>query len=269
MKDLRIAAVCMKSPPGEIDKNLDRIKTFAQRAADRKVDIICFPELSITGYILTDPGNIYSNSISKEIIDSVEKMARSMNLVIMAGMIEKTDSKRPYLSHVVAKPDGLLGIYRKTHLSPQEKDAYRSGQDLSTYSTNGVVFGVQLCYEAHFPEISTRMVLDGAEIIFIPHASPRGTPAEKTKSWLRHLPARAFDNSVFIVACNQVGTYNGGLSFPGVSIAFDPLGQVIDQYAGDKEEMLIIDLKKEDLDKTRNHRMKYFIPHRRPELYNN
>ena len=56
----------------------------------------------------------------------------------------------------------------------------------------------------------------------MPHASPRGEPKDKRHSWLRHLPGRAFDNALFVVACNQVGRTGEGYSFPGVCLAFDP-----------------------------------------------
>jgi len=190
-----------------------------------------------------------------------------MNLVILAGMIEKTGQGRPYISQVVASPAGILGIYRKTHLSPPEKESYQAGDELASYSYGGVMFGIQLCYEAHFPEISTKMALDGSEIIFVPHASPRGTPDEKNQSWLRHLPARAFDNSVFLAACNQVGTYKNDLGFPGIAMILNPIGKVMESYKGDQDAMIIADLKESDWRETRNHRMKHFLPHRRPELY--
>ncbi len=61
----------------------------------------------------------------------------------------------------------------------------------------GGLLGLELCYESHFPEISTVLCLKGAEILFMPHASPRGDPDGKMKSWLRHLPSRAFDNGSF------------------------------------------------------------------------
>lgn len=267
MNDLKVAAVCMNSQPRKIDRNLSRIKSFAYEAADKRVDIICFPEFSITGYILDNPADIYTESISREIMERICTVARETGLVMLVGMIEKAGGKKPFISQLVAGPKGIMGLYRKTHLSPPEKTSYRSGQDITTYPIKHTIFGIQLCYEAHFPEISTKMALNGAEIIFIPHASPRGTPEEKIQSWLRHLPARAFDNSVFVVACNQVGKYRDDLSFPGVCIIMDPTGRVIDQYYGNQEKMVLADLKRDVLDRVREHRMKYFLPHRRPELY--
>ena len=165
MKDLKIAAVCMKSLPREIDKNLDRIESFVQEASERDVNIICFPELSITGYILENPHNICSRIQSEEIVERVIRMAQNEGLIIIVGMIEITDDLKPHISQVVASPDGLLGKYRKTHLSPQEKESYGAGEKLDVFKNRDITFGVQLCYEAHFPEISTVMALKGADII--------------------------------------------------------------------------------------------------------
>ena len=58
INDLHIAAVCMNSPLGEIEKNLERMETFVQEAETRGADLICFPELSITGYRLENPAHI-------------------------------------------------------------------------------------------------------------------------------------------------------------------------------------------------------------------
>jgi predicted amidohydrolase len=52
-------------------------------------------------------------------------------------------------------------------------------------------------------------------------------PAEKFESWMRHLPARAFDNGVFVGACNPVGENGAGLSFPGVALLLGPDGRLM------------------------------------------
>jgi len=267
MEEIRIATVCMNSPPGKIGKNLDRIEFFVREASKKGVDFICFPEASITGYLLRNPEDIYSETLSENTIEKIAEIAVANGLVVIAGIIEITDKKKPFISQIVAGPDGLLGIYRKTHLSPQEKKVYSAGNNIKTFCSKDIIFGIQLCYEAHFPEISTVMALKGAEIIFIPHASPRGSPEKKIKSWLRHLPSRAFDNGLFIVACNQVGETREGFSFPGVAVTLDPSGLVIAQYRGNREKMVLVDIKIDDLRKIRKHRMKYFLPNRRPELY--
>ncbi len=84
---------------------------------------------------------------------------------------------------------------------------------------------------------------------------------------MRHLPARAYDNGLFIVACNQTGKTHEGFSFPGVALVLNPAGRVIKEYGENQEHMLIAELKMAELLEVREHRMKFFLPNRRPELY--
>ncbi len=267
MRNLKIAAVSMNSETGEIERNLGRTEAFVSKASDLGAHLVCFPELSITGYVLSDPTKVYSRVLPNQILERVAGMAREKGLIIIAGLIEVPHGQKPYISQVVAGPEGLLGSYRKTHLSPKEKEIYQAGEEIHVFRYGKMVFGIQLCYEAHFPEISTLMALKGAEIIFMPHASPRGKPGEKLQSWLRHLPGRAFDNALYVVACNQVGKTGEGFTFPGVVVALSPAGDVMAKYAGTHEEMLLLDFQRDEIEKIRKHKMAYFIPHRRPELY--
>jgi predicted amidohydrolase len=267
MRDLVVAAVCMHSETGEVEKNLDRMESFVRGAAEKAAYAILFPELSISGYTLKEPEKSYDLARSGRILEKIVHMAHDAKLIIMAGMVDILQEGRPYIAQVVAGPGGLLGLHRKTHLSPPEKEKYREGDVLDVFHEDDLKFGLELCYESHFPEISTVLCLKGAEILFMPHASPRGDPDRKMKSWLRHLPARAFDNGVFVVACNQVGKTKEGFFFPGVILALDPQGRVLESYAGNEETMVLVQLKAKDLQETRAHRMKYFIPHRRSELY--
>jgi N-carbamoylputrescine amidase len=112
------------------------------------------------------------------------------------------------------------------------------------------------------------MAMNGADIIFMAQASPRGTPDEKFKSWMRHLPARAYDNSLFVIACNQTGNNENGLSFPGVSLIIDPSGNIIKKNVTGEESIIVADLKGDDLNRVRNNRMSFFLPNKRADLYN-
>ena len=267
MENLKIAAVCMHSTSGEVDKNLDKIRVIASEASAKGANIVCFPELSVTGYIQESPGGIYKTGDAERIVGRLIRIAREMRLVMMAGLVEIVSEGGPYITQAITGPDGQIGLYRKTHLAPTETGSYSSGQKIELYRSGNTTFGVQLCYEAHFPEISTTMALMGADILFVPHASPRGDPEGKLQSWLRHLPARAFDNGLFVVACNQVGKTGEGLSFPGVAVVLGPDGRVLAKYVGGDDYILFAELEVGMLRDVREHRMRYFLPERRPELY--
>ncbi len=267
MDNFRIAAVCMNAPLGEVEKNLDRIEATVSEASREGASIVCFPEFSVTGYTLNQAAGVYKEPSADKIMDRLVELAREAHLVLIAGFIEVSDAKKPYITQVIAGPEGLIGLYRKTHLSPAEKGVYQAGHNIEVYNFGKTTFGIALCYETHFPEISAVLTLMGADILFFPHASPRGDPKGKLQSWMRHLPARAFDNGVFIVACNQVGSNSDGFSFPGVALVLGPDGQILANYTGREEKILFSDLKVDYLQDVRQHRMKYFIPQRRPGLY--
>ena len=96
---------------------------------------------------------------------------------------------------------------------------------------------------------------------------PRGTATDKYESWMRHLPARAYDNSLFVAACNQVGSNKNGLTFPGVALLINPSGQVIKKQLTDDENVMVADLAAEDINRVRCHKMRYFLPNRRSDIY--
>ena len=269
MKDIRIAVVVSNSPVNKSSHNLESMDKWIKSSKNQGAAIICFPEMNITGYSNHSDINYAAEPVPGPATRNLLSFAESEKIVILAGIVEKDEKDRLFASHLVVKPDGFIGVYRKLHISPPEHAVFTPGNNIPLFDTDGVKFGIQLCYDAHFPELSTRMATKGADLIFIPHASPRGTPEEKYRSWMRHLPARAYDNSLFIIACNQTGKNEKGLRFPGIAVIIGPSGEVIAKDLSGKEGMLVVDLKAKDLDRVRSHRMRYFLPNRRPELYYN
>jgi predicted amidohydrolase len=267
MDRIRIAAVVCRCPVGEVMHNLERTRYWIHRAGREKVSLVCFPEMNLTGYSNRDEIADHAIGVPSPTIDTLLRQAREQKIALMVGFAEKSADGRLYASHMVITPEGRTGIYRKLHLAPPETDRFSPGERVPIFVWSGVRFGIQLCYDAHFPELSTCMAQAGADVIFIPHASPRGQAADKHQSWMRHLPARAFDNGVFVVACNQCGDNQMGLAFPGNAVVFSPSGEILETRLSGRSGMLVADLTADQLGRVRNHRMRYFLPHRRADLY--
>jgi predicted amidohydrolase len=267
MQDIRIAAVIFNSIVNQPQDNLDRMVPLIKAAKKQNANLICFPELNVTGYSTRAGIEDAAEPVPGPISRRLQQMAHAFQIVILAGMAEKDESGRIYASHLVVTPQKISGIYRKLHIAPPELGIFSAGEAIPLFEAEGVNLGIQLCYDAHFPELSSRMALDGADIIFMPHASPRGTPQKKFDSWMRHLTARAFDNGIFIVACNQNGDNQKGLDFPGIAMVIGPSGNVLKNNISGREAMIVTDLKADVLAAVRGHRMRYFLPNRRPDLY--
>jgi len=267
MQDIRVAAAIFNSIVDQPQNNLERMVPLIKQAKQQGAALICFPELNVTGYSTLPRIGHCAEPVPGPISRCLQQMAQEFRMVILAGMAEKDNSGRIYASHLVVTPREEPGIYRKLHIAPPELGIFTAGKTVPVFRIDGVNLGIQLCYDVHFPELATRMALDGANIIFLPHASPRGTPSQKLTSWLRHQTARAFDNSIFIVACNQNGDNQKGLQFPGLAVMIDPSGEIIKKDTRGKDGIIVASLKAATLEAVRGHRMRYFLPNRRPELY--
>lgn len=269
MEDLRVAAVTCHCPVGEIRHNLDKTAHWVARARATGASIVCFPELNISGYCLDQARYEAAADCYEQVVAELSALAGSTGMTILAGTVRPSGRDDRWAAcHLAIQPQGSVTVYEKLHIAPPEKPVFNGGQHvpLVFLESSRTTFGMQLCYDAHFPELSTRMALDGAEILFMPHASPRHSAREKLVSWMRHLPGRAFDNSLFIVACNQCGENGTGLEFPGLALALGPSGEVQSRTLT-SDGMLVADLSAAELEKVRGHDMRYFLPNRRPELY--
>jgi predicted amidohydrolase len=267
MEDLRVAAAVMRSATGQKAENLARMGILVRKAARRGAQAVCFPEMNVSGYGLRQEMGSFAEPIPGPSTEAVLKMAREYEMLILAGLAEKAAKDEFFISHLAAGPKGLIGVYRKIHLGPPEEGVFQAGTECPVFSFGKTRFGMELCFDGHFPELSTLLAVKGAEVIFIPHASPRETAAEKKERWLRYLPARAYDNSVFLAACNLLGETESGMAFSGSALILGPKGEILAESRDGGEGILLADLKNKMLRRVRENSKGFFLGRRRPEIY--
>lgn len=269
MQDLRIAAVQMQSRVGDVDDNLETIRRITGAAAQQDVEIVCFPELCVCGYNAGDLSTPQPERLDGSSVAALCAIAGDHDIMLLAGLLELDRSGIIYNTQVVCGPSGLIGSYRKTHVPTSEIGTFRPGSELPVFDHRKMRFGVEICYDSHFPEVSCNLAERGAELIFMPHASGGDeSPNAKMDRWLRYVPARACDNAVFVAICNQVGDNGMGRTFAGVTFVCDPDGAVIAQATtGDEEEMVVADLKAAALSAPRTSADHFYRHFRRPEIY--
>ncbi|SHE85420.1 nitrilase family protein [Desulforamulus putei] len=272
MQNTRIALVQMQSKLGQMGKNLAAMQRFVQEAAEKAVDIICFPEMCVQGYDRETARELAGDIATSQFVVSLVQMAREGKITIIAGMAEKNEGQgKPYITQIVVHPDGTVGKYRKTHLGKSEQPYFCAGDEIRVFSTPKAKFGIQICWDTHFPEMTTILSLKGCEIIFAPHASP-SIVGDRRDIWLKYLPARAYDNTVFIGACNLVGDDGRGHHFCGGALVIDPKGNILAEDFRGMESMLIADLDCNKINMIRQQKSgsmanSFYLRARRPELY--
>jgi predicted amidohydrolase len=295
---MRVASVQFQHRPSDKVFNLSRITAFAQAAADKGVQILCFPEMCITGY--WHVRNLSRDAIvelSETIPDGksvhvLKDLAAKHQILIGAGLIERGHDDRFYNSYVCCLPDGRVERHRKLHTFINEHMS--SGSEYTVFDTPwGVRVGVLICWDNNLIENVRMTALAGADVLLAPHqtggcktASPhamglidvgqwhrrREDPESiegefrgpKGREWLmRWLPARAHDNGLFIVFSNGVGEDDGEVR-TGNAMVIDCYGRIIAETWQAADAMVVADLDLSLLSECTGRR---WMRGRRPELY--
>lgn len=282
-EDIRIGLVQLEAKVGETRKNLNQILHWTEKASKQGVKMLCFPESALHGYSPKDALEI-GNTIDSQEIRELKECASDLDVILLVGMVEKTEQgQKPYLSQIIIFPDRDPAVYRKVHLGRSEKAYFMPGSEFPVFEAKGVRFAVGICWDWHFPEMATIYSLKGAELLFAPHASPV-VAGDRKEIWKRYLGTRAYDNSVYLAACNLVGANNRGQEFSGGALVFGPKGETIAESFNtaesldnhdkhdNQEQLITLEISAQRINNLRNTErvsMKdsFFLADRQKELY--
>ncbi len=206
---------------GDKEKNVEKMK---QTVEGREADLAFFGELFLTGYMCRGEFTRLAESVDGESVRVMSKISEENNTHIMFGMPELDEkTKIIYNSSVLVSPNGKTQVYRKLHLAtfgPFEEQLYfGKGSELQLFETGIARIGPIICFDTFFPELSKYYALKGADMIACISAGPSSSkPMFETV-----LPARAVENTVFVLYCNLVGT-ELNMVFHGGSFVVGPRG---------------------------------------------
>ena len=250
--------VQMCSELGNKERNCEKI---TEKIVSSDSDLICFPEASLTGYTFNDPGP-YAIRKDDELVRMICDASSEKGITAVFGFLE--DREGEIMVTQAVADNGNISLYRKTHLGVSERRVFTPGDIIEPISTSKMKIGLALCWESHFPEISTLLALKGAQVILMPFASPLDAE-RRVELWKRYIPARAYDNGVYAGTCNSVkGDRGGGALF------VDRTGNVIAETKtrGESEVTVEIDISpRMPCPVASKMHGSDFLASRRPELY--
>lgn len=260
---MKIAIAQIECMVGNVSSNLNKISVFIKKAAEAGCRLVVFPEMADTGY---DGSQIarHASSWDRGPIERIQKDAIQSNIYVICGLSELANG-RIYNVLAVVGPDGqLLAKYRKTHLaafSPLHEDKiFTPGNSLETVQIGDMTWGLMICYDLRFPEVSRSLVLEGSEVLVLSSA----WPFPRLRHWNTLISARAIENQVFVAAANHVGK-NSGVTFCGSSRIVDPFGVTIASASEEREALIMGDIEKTEVDRVR--KSMPVLEQRRKDLY--
>jgi len=296
MKPLKVATVQFENASGDKKFNLERIRHFCAQASAAGAKVVAFHECSITGYTFArklsrEQLTEISESIpSGESTSTLMEIAKTFGIYVLAGLFELGEDGKLYKAYICVGPNGFVGRYRKIH--PFINPHLSAGNEYVVFDIEGWKCGILICYDNNVIENVRATTLLGAQVIFMPHvtmctpstrpgagfvdpelwknreADPTSIRTEfeglKGRAWLmKWLPARAYDNGIYVVFSNPIGMDDDQLK-NGCSMVIDPFGDVIAECPRLDEGFAIATLWPEKLSQAGGARYKQA---RKPELY--
>ncbi|MCH8029294.1 MAG: NAD+ synthase [Candidatus Dadabacteria bacterium] len=241
-KTIRVGLSQINTCVGALESNVSKIIEYIDAAKAQGADIVCFPELAVTGYppedLLLKPSFIEDN------IKALQRVKEaSGSITVIVGFVDKQEDI--YNAAAVIHNGEIVDVYHKRYLPNysvfDENRYFQCGMRSPVYRLNGTLFGVNICEDVWYPgdPIREQAVLGNAEIIFNISSSPYYV--SKVAARERMLCTRARDNSTFMVFTNLVGGQDE-LIFDGQSMAVSPDGKVLACGNSFEEEMIFADL---------------------------
>ena len=266
----RIAVAQLNPRLGDVDRNLESVERSMKHASSAGAQLVVFPECALTGYVfnsLTEALTV-AEPIPGPTSRRIADMAQEYGIYVVVGTLER-EVERCYNTAILAGPQGLEAIYRKTHTLCLGVDRFTTPGDIP-YRVHDLPIGrigILICYDLRFPEPARVLALGGAQLIILPTNWPESSNIQAdvfTRS-------RAAENRVFVAACDRVGQERD-TTFLGRSQIVGPDGRVREEASTQYEDLLVADLDLGEADVKRIvvragiHEMDCMAD-RRPELY--
>ena len=267
---MKVAGVQMDVAIGDWNRNLATMIDFLRQTSANGAKLTVFPECALSGYCFGSLTEAipFAQPIPGPATEAMRQACAEVGGYTVFGMLELAGDK-VFNAAVLVGPTGVIGSYRKVHLPFLGIDMFTSFGDrpFAVHQAGELKIGMNICYDAAFPEAARSLALLGAELIVLPTNWPPG--AECTAASV--INARSIENAVYYMAVNRVGDERG-FQFIGRSKISDPSGVTIAEATGLGEEILYAEI--DPARARRKHIIRVPGKHeidrladRRPELY--
>jgi NAD+ synthase (glutamine-hydrolysing) len=256
---LNLALAQIATKLGDVEANLEKHLNFIKQAKKEKADLVVFPELSLTGYVVQDLVATVAHRPREGDLIFKHLLKASEDLDLVIGFVDEDDRHRFFIASTYLSGGRVLHVHHKVYLPTyglfDEGRFFAWGDKVRAFDTRFGRAGLLICEDFWHASPPYLLWLDGADIMLFSSASPgRGlTDREKLDSarWVERVnSAYASMFTSFVVHANRVG-YEDGLHFWGGATVNDPNGDLLVQGPYFEEALTFVELDLNQLRRTR------------------
>ncbi len=233
MHDLKLAAAQSPSQRGDLKKNVSEHVRFIDAAGSMGVDLLIFPELSLTGYEL-DLASAQPLSRDDPSIEPLRKAATKHDMQVLVGGPLQSGLAKPYLAAFLLS-SGPTICYAKMHVHESEQPYFASGEQGCTVDLRGATIGVAICADTAFSSHAAEAAARGAQLYV---ASVLKTESEFS-AHAERLAEYAVRHRMAVLTSNYADDSGGSVS-AGRSGFWDEQGRLVVQAAGNRRALVIV-----------------------------
>jgi predicted amidohydrolase len=247
MPTCKVGLVQLAPHLGDLDANLDQHLEWIERARGEEIDLLCFPELSLTGYALRDlvPDVALPLAADHPIFAALLEASRSLDLLV--GLVEEGPRYCFFNTAVYLSQGQVVHRHRKVYLPTytlfEEGRYWAPGDRFRAFDTRFGRFGILVCEDFWHLSAPYLLWLDGADFLLFQSASPGRGLGDNAKLDSTRLVEGALQTYAsflvsYVVHCNRVG-FEDEVNFWGGSAVYDPDGNLVVQAPYYDEELVI------------------------------
>lgn len=259
MNRLTLALAQLSTRLGDVEANLDKHLDRIAQARRLGADLILFPELSLTGYVLQDLTPTVARRADEDDPVFSRLLRASRDIDVLVGFVEADRRQRFYIAAAYLSQGRITHVHRKVYLPTyglfDEGRYFAGGDSLRAFDTRFGRVGVLICEDFWHASPPYLLWLDGADIFYLISASPgRGLNDDdrlESARWVERInQAYASLFTAFVAHTNRVG-FEDGLHFWGGATAFDPDGVRLVRGPYHEEALTLAELDLAQLHRTR------------------
>src|SRR5579859_669574 len=238
---MRIALAQVNPIVGDLEGNARLIVDRLGEARDRQADLVCFPELALTGYPPEDL--VLKPAFVRDNLKQLEQVVQaSAGISVVVGFVD--DDGEIFNAAAFIRDRELKAVYHKVFLPNygvfDEERYFTVGHRCPIFEQNGVRIGLTVCEDCWYPSGPMAWQAEhGAELMININGSP--FHAGKRVERERMVADRAADYGAFVAYVNTVGGQDE-LVFDGNSVVFGPRGEMLAHASSFAEELLLCDI---------------------------